>query len=147
MMTEEGEDNEDTEEVFGVPRVMVEEQHNVLGMLTQALAQVVKRMAAAEAHDEERLTMEWETIEICRAHLVMARRAMDRKEERLELERVQLSIAQQQMGDLWKMGMLMWSPFVHSSKGKERAVETEVEVEEGGEKADDEDKDAQGEEE
>ena len=43
------------------------------------------------------------------------------------------------------MGMLMWSPFVYSSKGKERVVETEVE--EGGEKADDEDKDAQGEEE
>ena len=83
MMTEEGEDNEDTEEVFGVPRVMVEEQHNVLGMLTQALAQVVERMAAAEAHDEERLTMERETIEIHRAHLVMARRAVDHEEERL----------------------------------------------------------------
>ena len=47
-----------------------------------------------EVCDEERLAMEWEAIEICRAHLVMARRATDREEERLELERVQLSIAQ-----------------------------------------------------
>ena len=64
MTMEEGEDDEDTEEVFRVPRVMVEEQHDVLGMLTQALAQVAERMAAAEACDEERLTMEWEMMEI-----------------------------------------------------------------------------------
>ena len=64
MTTEEGEDNEDTEEVFGVPRVMAEEQRDTLGMLTQALAQVAERMAAAEARDEERLAMEWEMIEI-----------------------------------------------------------------------------------
>ena len=147
MMTEEGEDDEDTEEVFGVPRVMAEEQRDTLGMLTQVLAQVAERMAAAEARDEERLTMEWETIEIQRAHLVMARRAADREEEWLELERVQLSIAQQRTEDLWKMGMLMQSPFVYLSKGKERAVETEAEVEERGEEADNEDKDAQGEEE
>ena len=63
-MTEEGEDDNDTEEVFGVPRVMAEEQCDALGMLTQALAQVVERMVAAEAHDEERLVMEWETVEI-----------------------------------------------------------------------------------
>ena len=30
---EEGEDDEDTEEVLGVPRVMAEEQRNVLGMI------------------------------------------------------------------------------------------------------------------
>ena len=36
-MMEEGEDNEDTEEVFGVPRLMAEEQCDTLGMLTQAL--------------------------------------------------------------------------------------------------------------
>ncbi|KIM66658.1 hypothetical protein SCLCIDRAFT_21821 [Scleroderma citrinum Foug A] len=132
---EEGEDDEDTE-VFGVPRVMAEEQRNV-----------AERMVAAEVRDEERLVMERETIEIHRVHLAMVRRAVDRKEERLELERVQLSIAQQQMEDLWKMGTLMQSPFVYSSKGKERAVETEVEAEEGGEEVDDEDKDAQGEEE
>ena len=54
-MTEEGEDDEDTEEVFSVPRVMVEEQHDVLRMLTQALAQVMERLAAMEVHDEERL--------------------------------------------------------------------------------------------
>ncbi|KIM65160.1 hypothetical protein SCLCIDRAFT_22969 [Scleroderma citrinum Foug A] len=115
---EEGEDNEDTEEVFRVPRVMVEEQHNMLGMLTQALVQVAERMVAAEVCDEERLAMEWETIEI--------RRWTE---------------------DLWKMGTLMQSPFVYSSKGKERAVEMETEAEERGEEADDEDKDVQGEEE
>ena len=77
----------------------------------------------------------------------MARRATDREEEQLELEKVQLSIAQQQMEDLWKMGMLMQSSFVYSSKGKERVVETEVEAEERGEEADDKDEDVQGEEE
>ena len=69
-------------------RVMAEEQHDALGMLTQVLAQVVERLAAAEVHDEERLAMERETMEIRRAHLVMARKATDREEEQLELERV-----------------------------------------------------------
>ena len=145
MTTEEGEDDEDTKEVFGVPRVMVEEQRNALGMLTQALAQVVERMVAVEAHDEERLAMEQEMMEIQRAHLVMARRATDRKEEWLELERVQTSIVQQRTEDLWKIGTLMRSPFVYSSKGKERVVKTEAE--ERGEVTDDEDEDAQGKEE
>ena len=63
-MTEEGDDDDKTEEVFRVPRVMAEEQRDALGMLTQALVQVVERMVAAEAHDEERLVMEWETVEI-----------------------------------------------------------------------------------
>ena len=58
MMMEEGEDDEDTEEVFRVPRVMVEEQHDMLGMLTQALVQVAERMVAMEVHGEERLAME-----------------------------------------------------------------------------------------
>ena len=151
MTTEEGEDNEDTTEVFGVPRVMVEEQCDMLGMLTQVLAQVAERLAAMEACDEERLAMEQETMEIRRAHLAMARRAADRKEERLELEQVRTSLGQQQMEDLWWMGTLMQSPFVYSAKGKEKEVETgaEAEVEEKGDKADDKDKDedAQGEEE
>ena len=146
-MTEEGEDNDETKEVFGVPRVMVEEQHNVLGMLTQALVQVVERMAAAKVRDEERLVMEQETVEIRRAHLAMVRRAADREEEQLEMDWVQLSIAQQRTEDLWKMGTLMWSPFIYSSKEKDRAVETEAEAEEGGEEVDDEDEDAQGDEE
>ena len=123
-MMEEGEDDNDTEEVFGVSRVMTEEQRNVLGMLTQALAQVAERMAAAEACDEERLALEQETVEIWRVHLAMARRATDHEEERLEMDQVQLSIAQQRTEDLWKMGTLMQSPFVYLSKGKERAVET-----------------------
>ena len=78
--TEEGEDNNNTKEVFGVPRVIAEEQHDALGMLTQALAQVAERMAAMEACDEERLALERETVEIRRAHLAMAR-ATDREEE------------------------------------------------------------------
>ena len=146
-MTEEGEDNDDTEEVFGVPRVMAEEQRDTLGMLTQVLVQVAERMAATEARGEERLAMEQETVEIQRAHLAMARRAADHEEEWLEMDRVQLSIAQQRTEDLWKMGTLMQSPFIYSSKGKERVVETEAEAEEGGEEADDEDEDVQGEEE
>ena len=64
MTTEEGEDDEDTEEVFGVLRVMVEEQRDMLGMLTQTLAQVAERLVAMEACDEERLMMEWERMEI-----------------------------------------------------------------------------------
>ena len=63
-MTEEGEDNEDTKEVFGVLRAMAEEQRDALGMLTQTLVQVVERLVAAEAHDEERLTMERKRMEI-----------------------------------------------------------------------------------
>ena len=145
-MMEEGKDNNNTEEVFRVPRAMVEEQRDMLGMLTQMLAQVVERLAAAEVRDEERLTMEWEWMEIQRAHLAIARRATDRDEEWLELEWVRTSLGQQRTEDLWQMGTLMWSPFVYSSKGKEKEVEMEVEVEEKGEEADDEDEDVQGEE-
>ncbi|KIM70395.1 hypothetical protein SCLCIDRAFT_18549 [Scleroderma citrinum Foug A] len=135
-MTEEGEEDEDTE-VFRVPRAMAEEQRDMLGMLTQTLAQVAERLAAAEARNEERLAMEQE------------RMATDREEEWLELERVQTTIMQQWMEDLWRIGTLMQSPFIYSSKGKERAVETEAEVEaeEKGEEADNEDEDVQGEEE
>ena len=81
MTMEEGEDDDETKEVFGVPRVMAEEQCDMLGMLTQALAQVAERMAAAEARDEERLALEQEMVEIWRAHLAMARRAVDHEEE------------------------------------------------------------------
>ena len=114
---EEGED-EDTEEVFRVPRAMAEEQRDTLGMLTQTLAQVAERLVAA-----------------------------DRDEERLELEQVRTSLSQQRTEDLWWMGTLMWSPFVYSSKGKEKEVEAESGVEEKGEEVDNEDEDAQGEEE
>ena len=143
--TEEGKGDNDTKEVFRVPRAMVEEQRDMLGMLTQMLAQVVERLAAAEAQDEERLAMERERMEIQRAHLVIVRRAADWDEERLELEQVRTSLGQQRMEDLWQMGSLMQTPFVYSSKGKEKEIETEVE--EKGEEADDEDEDAQGEEE
>ena len=145
--TEEGEEDDDTKEVFRVPRVMAEEQCDVLGMLTQALAQVAERLAAAEARDKERLMLEQEQMEICQAHLAIVRRAADRDEERLELERVRTSLSQQWMEDLWQMGTLMGTPFVYSSKGKEKETEAEEKVEEKGEEADDEDEDVQGEEE
>ena len=48
--TEKGEEDDDTKEVFGVLRAMVEEQRDMLGMLTQTLA-------AMEVCDEERLTI------------------------------------------------------------------------------------------
>ncbi|KIM58049.1 hypothetical protein SCLCIDRAFT_28419 [Scleroderma citrinum Foug A] len=147
--TEEGKDDEDTKEVFGVPRAMAEEQRDALGMLTQMLAQVAERLAATEVRDEERLAIEREWMEIWRAHLVIARRAPDQDEERLELERVRTSLSQQWTEDLWWMGTLMQSPFVYLAKGKEKEVETEVEVEaeEKGDEADDKDKDVQGKEE
>ena len=145
MTTEEGEGDNDTKEVFRVPRVMVEEQRDALGMLTQTLAQVAERLVAAEACDEERLAMEQERMEIWRAHLAIARRAADQDKERLELERVRTSLGQQWMEDLWWMGTLMWTPFIYLSKGKEKEIETEAK--EKGEEADDEDEDVQGEEE
>ena len=116
-MTEEGEEDKDINEVFGVPRVMAEEQCDTLGMLTQMLVQVAERLAAAEACDEERLMMEREWMEIWRAHLVIARRAVDQDEERLELEQVRTSLSQQQMEDLWQMGTLMQTPFIRK-RGK-----------------------------
>ena len=93
--------------------------------------------------------MEWEWMEIWRAHLVIVRRAADWDKERLELEQVRTSLGQQQMEDLWWMGTLMRSPFIYLAKGKEKEVKTgaEAEVEEKGDEADDEDKDAQGKEE
>ncbi|KIM50261.1 hypothetical protein SCLCIDRAFT_34464 [Scleroderma citrinum Foug A] len=122
--TEEGEEDDDTKEVFGVPRAMVEEQRDVLGMLTQMLAQVAERLAAMEA-------------------LIM-RRAVDQDKERLELERVRTSLSQQHTEDLWRMGTLMGTPFVYSSKGKEKETEAGEGAEEKGEEADNEDKDVQG---
>ena len=139
MTREEGEDNEDTEEVFRVPRVMAEEQHDALGMLTQVLVQVAERMAATEVHDEERLAMERETMEIQRVHLAMARRAADHEEERLELEKVQTSITQQQMEDR----DLDAVPLCLFIQGKGEGSRDGS----GGEEADDEDEDAQGKEE
>ena len=147
MTTEEGEDDEDTEEVFGVPRAMAEEQRDMLGMLTQMLAHVVERLVATEARDEERLAMEREWMGIQRAHLAITRRAADRDEERLELEWVRTSLGQQWTEDLWQMGTLMQSPFIYSAKGKEKEVEmgAEVEAEEKGDEADNKDEDALGE--
>jgi len=48
-MTEE--DKADEEDVFGVPQAMVEEQHDVLGMLTQMLAQLAEWLGVLEARE------------------------------------------------------------------------------------------------
>ena len=147
MTTEESEDDDDTKEVFRVPRAMAEEQSDALGMLTQMLVQVVERLAAVEVCDEERLMMEWERMEIWRAHLAITRRAADQDEERLELEQVRTLLSQQRTEDLWRMRTLMRSPFVYLAKGKEKEVEMEAGAEEKGEEVDDKDEDVQGEEE
>ena len=147
MTMEEGEEDDNTKEVFGVLRVMVEEQMDALGMLTQTLAQVAEKLAAMEAQDEERLVMEWEQMEIWRVHLVITRRAADCDKERLELEQVRTLLGQQWTEDLWQMGTLMWSPFIYLSKGKGKEVKVEDGMEEKGDKADNEDEDVQREEE
>ncbi|KIM56827.1 hypothetical protein SCLCIDRAFT_29256 [Scleroderma citrinum Foug A] len=71
---------------------------------------------------------------------------MDWDKERLELEQVRTLLGQQQMEDLSQMGTLMWSPFIYSSKGKEKEIEMEAgaEAEEKGEEADDKDDNVQG---
>ena len=59
------EDEVDEEEVFGVPRVMAEEQCDALGMLTQTLAQLAERMGASEARERERVEIERELLRPC----------------------------------------------------------------------------------
>ena len=56
-------------------------------------------------------------------------------------------LSQQQMEDLWRIGTLIWSPFIYSSKGKEKKTEAEEDAERKGDEADNKDKDVQGEEE
>jgi len=76
-MTEEGKEEE---EMFGVPKVMVEEQRNALGMLTQSLVQLSEWLAASEVWEVERLEIEWE-------HLALERRQSVREDKRIEMER------------------------------------------------------------
>ena len=71
-------------------------------------------------------------MEIQQMHLVIVQRANVQDEGRLELERVQTTIAQQHTEDLWRMGMLMHSPFVYLSKGKKKEVKAGGEGEEKG---------------
>jgi len=77
MMTEEGEEEE---EMFGVPKAMAEEQCNMLGMLTQLLAQLLEQLAASEVREVERLEIERERLEL-------ERRRSAREDKRVEMER------------------------------------------------------------
>ena len=138
--TEEGEVEE---EMFGVPKVMVEEQRDVLGMLTQSLAQLSERLAASEVQEVERLEIEREC-------LALERRWSAREDERIEMERARLEIEQQRAEDMWCLGTLVQAPFVQGSSTGSTRRELEVakatDVEKGAE-ADDEDgmADAEGE--
>ena len=98
-MTEE--DEVDEEEVFGVPRAMVEEQRDALGMLTQTLAQLAERMGASEAR-------EWERVEIERERLELER-------ERLELERRRATMEERKTTDMDHISMAMRRQFVEGS--------------------------------
>ena len=102
MTMEEGGDNEDnTEEVFGVPKAMVEQQHDTLGMLTKMLAQMEERMAVAvvearevtraEKQERHMAVMEVAVLE----HLALEWRRLAWEDERLEMERVCMEIKQQ----------------------------------------------------
>jgi len=138
--TEEGEDEE---EMFGVLKAMAEEQRDVLGMLTQSLAQLSEQLAASEAREVEQL-------EIKRERLALERRRSAREDERIEMERARLEIEQQRVEDMWRLGTLVRAPFVQgSSTGstwRELEAAKTTDVEKGAE-ADDEDgmADAEGE--
>jgi len=68
------EDKVDEEEVFGVPRAMAEEQHDVLGMLTQMQAQLAEWMGASEAWEREWVEIEREWLELKRKRLELEQR-------------------------------------------------------------------------
>ena len=107
--TEEGEDDEDnTEEVFRVPKAMAEEQHDALGMLTQMLAQMEERMAAAEVREVARAER-WERhMVVVEAavleHLALEQRRSVWEDERSEMERACMEIKQQCTDDMWQLG-------------------------------------------
>jgi len=91
------EDEADEEEVFGVPQAMVEEQCDVLGMLTQMLAQLAERMGVSEARERE-----W--AEIKREQL-----------ERLELEKRRAAMEERWTADMDHISMVMQCQFVEGS--------------------------------
>ena len=136
---EEGEEEDEDVEMFGVPKAMAEEQRDVLGMLTQTLSELSERLAASEACEFERLAIE-------RERLVLEWRRLAWEEERLELERARMEIEQQRAEDIWRMGRFVRAPFVQeSSTGTTRKeLEMAKEMEGKGEEVDNEDEDAQG---
>jgi len=129
------EEGEEEEEIFRVPKAMVEEQRNALGMLTQSLAQLSERLAASEVREVERLEIE-------RERLALERRRSAREDERIEMERARLEIEQQRAEDMWRLGTLVRAPFVQGSSMGSTRRELEAakatDVEKGAE-ADDED--------
>ena len=123
------EDEADEEEVFRVPRAMAEEQRNVLGMLTQTLAQLAEWMGALEVWERERVEIE---------------------RERLELERRRAAMEERQTADMDCISMVMRRQFVEgSSTGTtQKEIAAAEQEEEKGADGDDEDgmADAEGEE-
>jgi len=131
-MMEEGEEEE---EMFWFPKAKVEEQRYALGKLTQSLAQLSEWLAAFKVQEVERLKIERECLALKRRQLV-------REDKRVEMERAQLEIEQQQVKDMWRLGMLVWAPFIQGSltglTWRELEVAKVTEVKKGVE-ADDED--------
>jgi len=129
------EDEADEEEVFGVPRAMAEEQRDVLGMLTQTLAQLAERMGASEARERERMMIEREQLELER--------------ECLELERRRAAMEERQMAEMDQI-MVTRRQFVQgSSTGTtQKEIAAAEQEEENGADGDDEEGmvDAEGEE-
>jgi len=130
------EDKADEEEVFGVPRAMAEGQRDVLGMLTQTLAQLAEWLGASEAREREWVEIERERLKL--------------EHERLELERRHAAMEEKRMTDMDHISMVMRHQFVKgSSLGTTWREITAVEQEEEeGADRDDKDRmaDAEGEE-
>ena len=108
-MMEEGDDDDDNvEEVFGVPKAMAEAQRDMLGMLTQMLAQIEEWMAASEAREVMRVERQERHMAVLKAamleHLGLKRRRSAWEEERLEMERVHMEVEQQRVDDMWWLG-------------------------------------------
>ena len=130
------EDEADEEEVFGVPRVMVEEQRDALGMLTQMLAQLAEQMGASEAQEQERVEIEREWLEL--------------KHERLELERRCAMMEERRTANMDCISMVMRRQFVEglSTGTTQKEIAAVEQEEEKGADGDDKDRmvDAEGEE-
>ena len=130
------EDKADEEEVFRVPQAMVEEQCDVLGMLTQMLAQLTERLGVLQVRERE-----W--VEIKREHLKL-------EHKRLELERRRAAMEERWTSDMDRISMVMWCQFVQGllTGMTQKEITVAEQEEEKGADGDDEDgmADAEGEE-
>ena len=115
MTMEEGEDNEDdVEEIFRVLKAMVEEQRDTLGMLTQMLAQMEERMAAAEVREVVRVEQQERHMAVLE-YLALKRKRSAWEDERLEMEREHMEVEQQRVDDMWRLGTFAQAPFIQGS--------------------------------